>query len=57
MKQCVILTKDEYDSVKSLLQSAIVSVHELENEHPSYFVNEVNRKVCEAYEVLTEETE
>ena len=55
MQQCVIFTKDDYDSIKHSLQVALLDIKEMCKAHPCYMIARIEQLVEEAYDVLVEE--
>ena len=55
MQQCVILKKDDYDSIKYSLQVALLDIKEMGDKHPCYAIARIEQLVEEAYDVLVEE--
>jgi hypothetical protein len=55
MKECVILIKDDYDSVKHSLQAALIDIKKMGETYPCYSINRIEQLVEEAYDVLIEE--
>ena len=55
MQQCVILTKDDYDSIKHSLKVALLDIKEMCKAHPCYAICRIEQLVEEAYDVLIEE--
>ena len=55
MQQCVILTKDDYDSIKCSLQVALIDIKSMGETKPCYSINRIEQLVQEAYDVLTED--
>ena len=55
MKECVILPKEDYDSIKYSLQTAIIDIQKMCESHPCYMICRIEQLVQEAYDVLIEE--
>ena len=55
MQQCVILTKDDYDSIKHSLQAALIDIKKIGETYPCYSINRIEQLVEEGYAVLVEE--
>ena len=55
MKECVILLKDDYDSIKHSLQAALIDIKKMGETYPCYAINRIEQLVEEGYDVLIEE--
>mgnify|MGYP003289162410 CR=1 FL=1 len=55
MQQCVILTKDEYDSIKCSLHDALIDIKEMGETYPCYRMGRIAQRVQEAYDILMED--
>jgi hypothetical protein len=55
MQQCVILTKDDYDSIMCRLHDALIDIKEVGETYPCYRIGRIGQRVREAYDVLMEE--
>ena len=55
MQQCVILTKDDYDSIMCSLHDALIDIKKMGEAYPCYRIGRIEQRVQYAYDILTEE--
>lgn len=53
MQQCVILTKDEYESIRHLLHNALIDIREISKTYPCYTMCLIEQRVQKVDYILT----
>lgn len=55
MKECVILTKEDYNSILCSLHDSLIDIRKMCEAYPCYLIGRIEQRVQEAYDVLVEE--